>query len=191
MKKMTFFGVAAATTLCAMVTIVAQDAQEANAPSPEMMARMQPGPMHEKLESLVGSWQMDGKWRTTPDATWEPFDGIVEREWILDKRFVKETMTCDFMGQPFTGIGFIGYDNMREELTMVWIENMSTGTWLNTGQLEGNTLTFEGENSDVMTGEMNHWTRSVIDLSTLSYVGYAKDTNGAEFISMEMTATPR
>ena len=66
MKKTTFLGVAAVATLSTTITLVAQEAQEASAPSPEVMARMTPGPMHAKLEPLIGSWKMAGRLQTDP-----------------------------------------------------------------------------------------------------------------------------
>ncbi len=191
MKKTTFLGVAAVATLSTTITLVAQEAQEASAPSPEVMARMTPGPMHAKLEPLIGSWKMAGKYRMSSDAPWQEWEANVEREWILENHFIKETMSSEWMGQPFEGIGFIGYDNTREEFTMVWVENMSTGTFTTTGRLDGKMLVFEGENSDALTGEKNTWAKSVLDMSAdpHPFKGYGKDADGNEFQSMEMTAT--
>ena len=193
MRKTTFLGVVAATALCATVAAVAQEVQEASAPSPEALARMTPGPMHAKLEALVGSWQVTGKWRMTPDGPWQEFDAPIEREWILGGRFVQETIASEFMGQPFEGVGIFGYDNTREEFTMVWFDTMSTGTMFSTGRMEGTSLTFEGESSNAMTGEKNHWSKSVTDMSgdRHTFTGYGKDANGDVFQNMEGTATRR
>ena len=190
MKKTTFLGLTALATVGAAVGLIAQETQEASAPSPAAMARMAPGPMHAKLEPLIGQWSMSGKWRMGPDQPWQTFEAAVEREWILDGRFVKEVVESEFMGQPFEGLGLIGYDNTREEFTMVWVENMATGTWFNTGRLEDGKLVFEGENSDAMTGEKKRWGKSVISLGAESqtYQGYSKDEDGEEFLSMEMVA---
>ena len=190
MKKTTLVTAMVATTLCAAVTLVAQDAQEASAPSPEALARMQPGPMHEKLAPLVGKWTMSGKWRMSAEAPWQEFEADVEREWILGDRFVQEKVTSEMMGQPFEGLGIIGYDNTRKEFTNVWVENMSTGTWTSAGRLEGDAITFVGENSDAMTGEKNRWGKSIVTLGKdeQSFKGFSKDASGKEFLSMEMTA---
>ena len=148
--------------------------------------------MHAKLKPLVGTWIMTGKWRMTPEAPWQDFEATVEREWILGERFVEEEVESEFMGQPFEGRGIIGYDNTREAFTMVWVENMSTGTWFSTGRLEGSTLSFEGENSDAMTGEKSKWSKSVLDLSSPdkhTFKGYSKDAQGKEFQNMEMVET--
>jgi hypothetical protein len=192
-KWTTMLAGALAATLCASAGRTAQDAREASAPSPEALRRMTPGPMHAKLEPLIGSWTMSGKFRMTPGDPWQEFEAQVEREWILDKRFVQEKVESHFLGQPFEGIGLIGYDNVREEFTMVWVESMATGTWLSRGRLEGGKLVFEGENSDAWTGEENRWGKSELDLSGTvhSYRGLCMDAAGKEFVSMEMTAKRR
>lgn len=190
MKNVMFLGLTALATSGVAVKLVAQEAQDASAPSPAAIARMTPGPMHAKLEPLIGSWSMSGKWRMTPDAPWETFEAAVEREWILDGRFVKETVESELMGESFEGMALIGYDNTREHFTMVWVENMSTGTWFNTGRLADGKLVFEGENSDAMTGEKARWGKSIVSLGedSQTYQGFAKDAHGKEFLSMEMVA---
>lgn len=188
MKKFVVLGGTAAALACASLALASQDPQEASAPSPDAIARMQPGPMHEKLEPLVGEFEMKGRWRMSPEAPWEEFVADVQRAWILDGRFIEEKVESEFMGQPFTGMGILGYDNTREEFTMVWVENLSTGTWFTTGTLEGNKIVFEGENSDCMTGEKNRWGKSAVDLTTHAYQGWSRDASGKEFISMEMTS---
>ena len=190
-RKTTFVGAMAFAVLSGGLVLVAQDVQEATAPPPEATARMAPGPMHAKLEPLVGSWHMNGKWRMSPDAPWQDFEASIEREWILDGRFVQETLTSEFMGQPYEGLGLLGHDNTREEFTMVWVDNLSTGTATSTGSLDGSVMTLTGENSDPMTGAENRWSKSVLDLSAdvHTYTGYGKGPNGEEFVTMEATGT--
>jgi hypothetical protein len=188
MKKFAVLGGTAAVLACASLALASQDPQEASAPSPEAKARMEPGPMHQKLEALVGEFEMQGRWRMSPDAPWQELTADVHREWILDGRFVEEKIDSEFMGEEFHGIGIVGYDNTREEFTMVWVENMSTGTWFTTGKLQGTNLVFEGENSDCMTGEKDRWGKSSVDLATGQYQGWSRDASGKEFVSMEMTS---
>jgi len=33
------------------------------------------------------------------------------------------------MGQPMEGVGYTGYDRMRKQYTMVWLDNMSTAMY--------------------------------------------------------------
>ncbi|MEW6071293.1 MAG: DUF1579 family protein [Planctomycetota bacterium] len=191
MQKSILLGSTAVATLCATLSLMAQETEEASAPSAEALARMAPGPMHEKLEPLVGNFTMNGKWRMAPDAPWQEFAAAIERRWIMDERFVEERVTGEIMGQAFEGRGIMGYDNTRAEFTMVWIENVSTGTWFTTGRLVDGKLVFEGQNSDAMTGEKNRWSKSVLDLGADRHVfqGYGRDASGKEFLNAEMIET--
>ena len=189
MRKRTFLGFTAAATLCATLGLMAQDTKDAGAPTPEMMARMAPGPMHKKLEPLIGKYEMTGKFRMAPEEPWQELKADVERKWILDGRFIEETVHSDWMGQPWEGRGVIGYDNVRQQFTMIWFESMSTGTSSSTGKLDGTKIVFEGTNSDAMTGEKDRWSKMVIDLASPQQLGkgYCKDKAGKEFEMMEMS----
>ena len=124
MNKGTILGLAVAAVGVTAV-FAAQDAQEATAPTKEMMEAMSPGPMHAKLETLIGEWSMAAKYRMSPDAPWEEFSADVEREWVLGRRFVKETVKSEHWDAPFEGIGVIGYDNVREEYP-IWTRGFAT-----------------------------------------------------------------
>jgi len=192
MNRMVIFGVV--LTAATAVAWSWQDAQEASfEPSEEMLAAMAPGPMHAKLEPLIGSWTMAGKWRMGPEQPWDEFSGDVEREWIMDGRQIKETVDSEWMGQPFTGMALIGHDNVRGEFNMVWVDNMSTGTYLSAGRMDDSgKIVFEGENSDPMTGEKNRWGKSVVDMSNANehvIEMWSKDESGTPFVAMQMTMT--
>lgn len=158
------------------------------------MKLMSPGPMHDHLNPLVGSWEMTVKHRMTPELPWEESTAHAERGWILDDRFVKETVKADFMGQPFHGIGYFGYDNVREEYCYMWIDNMGTGILTAPGSSSngGKTISFEGTHANPMTGEKNAWFRHVLRVVSDDenvFEMYAKDPSGMEFKTMEITAT--
>lgn len=184
--------VAGAVLAGATAAFTSQDTQDAAfSPSPETLALMAPGPMHSLLQPLVGEWSLRGKWRMTPDADWEEFTADVEREWIMDGRFVREIVESEWMDRPFQGMGILGYDNLREELSFVWVENMATTTWTSTGSIDesGKVLTLVGENSNAMTGEKNAWSKSVIEITSAdehSYTGYMKTRDGEVFENMTM-----
>lgn len=171
-----------------------QPTEAAFEPSPEAILAMSPGPMHEYLAPLVGEWQAQLAWRMSPDAPWTEFDHQAERELTMDGRYLEETYKGEWMGEPFQGRCIIGYDNVREEFTNIWYDNMSTGMSISTGQAskDGKVITFEGQHSDPMSGEKDAWVRSVmkivgpdknvVEMST-------EDENGDAFVSMRITYT--
>jgi hypothetical protein len=59
------------------------------------------------------------------------------------------------MGQPFHGIGFTGYDNLKKKYVMSWMDNAATGIMYSEGTYDPATKTFTyvGECPDVMNGK--------------------------------------
>ena len=187
--------VGAVLTGAVLVSIAAnrlQEPQEAGFDEAAMKL-MSSGPMHEHLKPLVGSWEMSINHRMTPELPWEESTAQAEREWIFDRRFVRETVKADFMGQPFEGIGLFGYDNVRKEYCFMWIDNMGTGIMTAPGSSAdgGKSIAFEGTNANPMTGEKDAWFRHVMRIVSDQenvFEMYAKDKSGKEFKTMEITA---
>ena len=44
----------------------------------------------------------------------------------LGGRFLEERVQSSFMGQPFSGIGYTGYDNVKKKYVSTWMDNMGT-----------------------------------------------------------------
>lgn len=129
--------------------------------SPEMQATMEawmkagtPGEKHEELAAMVGTWKSTVKSFMGPG---EPMvsEATMTREMILDGRVLGERFEGDFMGQPFVGRGFFGYDNARQMYWSVWMDSMSTGMMTSWGvwDEEKQALVMEGTMTDPTTGE--------------------------------------
>src|SRR5437660_8467714 len=74
-----------------------------------------PGEGHKKLEPLIGSWTFAGKFWMDPSAPPTEGRGTAERKWILDGRFVQETVKGQMTGMPaFEGFAITGYDNAQK-----------------------------------------------------------------------------
>lgn len=194
MKK-TLLLAAAALTVGVTATLARQDAQESGY-NDEMMMAGKPGKMHQKLEPLVGNWNFTGKFRMAPDAPWMEFGGTMQREWIMDGRFVQEKVESEFQGAPFHGMGLVGYDNLREEYVSVWVENVKTGMDYATGHLDESaskpTIVFEGTVSDSMTGDPERWSRSavIIDSNDRHVLKmWSRSESGEEYQTFELVGT--
>ena len=109
---------------------------------------------------------------------------------IMDGRFLEEIITSEFMGQPFSGRGLYGYNNITGKLQSTWIDNMSTGisTYEGTISATGDEMVLHGSYTDPLTKERRE-TRSVMRISDteLHSVGY-EIVNGREQKMMEFTA---
>src|SRR5687768_2999967 len=70
-------------------------------------AQAQPGPEHEVLDPLVGSWNYTCKMWMVPGQPAMESTGKIERKWILGDRFLEEKVTgTNFDGSPgFEGLG--------------------------------------------------------------------------------------
>ena len=112
------------------VTFALDPAPKASQPDPKMEAFQKastPGEEHKLLSQFVGKWDHVVSWWMSPDAQPEVSKGNTEIESILGGRFIRQHVTGTSMGQPFEGIGITGYDNLKQNFTTMWIDNMSTG----------------------------------------------------------------
>ena len=57
---------------------------------------------------------------------------------ILGDRVMVEEVKSQMMGQPFTGHGMSGYDNVSDKYWATWIDSMSTGVMTSEGTCDAN-----------------------------------------------------
>lgn len=122
-----------------------------------------PGAAHKLLEPLVGNWNAEVKMWMEPDAPPTITKGAAKCTWTLKDRFVQQDFSGEFMGKPFRGISFTGYDNVRQKYRSVWIDDMSTTMVTSEGDAdpEGKVITFGGTYACAMTGEKDKATRQI------------------------------
>ena len=162
-----------------------------------MMAKMKeystPNENHKVLDQFVGCWTYSSKWWMSSDAKVEESIGSSEVKWILDGRFVEQTVTGTSMNQPFEGRGITGFDNLKKEYTAVWLDNMATGMMISSGKYDAATKTFSEQGSfscPLVNGPRAYRTvMKIVDDNTHIYEMYTNDKDGKEFKSMEITYT--
>lgn len=110
----------------------------------EWMAMNQPGEMHKLLDALVGSFEAVSEMPSAPDAP--PSKGQCDNSWQLDGRFVESRYSANFMGMPFAGIGYMGYDNMNGQFIHMWMDNLSLQMLSSKGTIseDHKTITLQG-----------------------------------------------
>lgn len=171
------------------------DKKAANEEMEAMMERMKefgtPGAEHAVLNSLVGNWNATSKHRMKPGDKPQKSTGTSSNAWVLNGRFLKQEFKGEWNGQPFEGLGYLGYDKMKKEYVSVWMDSMGTGMFRSAGQYNASakTITDEGTFSCPATGEKDMWFRSVwkiVNDNHLIFDMYMKDPNGKEFKSMEI-----
>lgn len=136
-------------------------AQEAKKPSAEEQAAMEammkaasPGDMHKKLAPMVGTFNVTVKSFMAPGAPPMESTGTSENSWVLGGRWVEQKFTGSFMGMPFNGIGYTGYDNMKKQYVGTWMDSMSTSMMSSTGtSADGKSYEFSSSMDDPMSGK--------------------------------------
>src|SRR5262249_30297250 len=123
-----------------------------------------PGAAHKALEPLVGEWSAEVKMWMAPDGPPTISKGTAKSTWTLKERFVQEEFNGEFMGKPFHGISFTGYDNVRQKYRSVWLDDMSTTIVTSEGDADadGKVITFGGDYSCAMTGDKHKACKQVV-----------------------------
>jgi len=127
-----------------------------------MMEMMQkaatPGEAHKKMEPLIGTF--DAKVKMFMDPSKPPMEesGTSENAWVLGNRFVEQKYQGTFMGQPFSGIGYTGYDNVTKKYVGTWMDTAGTGMMISKGTMSGNVMKASATMPDPTTGKMSNAT---------------------------------
>ncbi len=151
-----------------------------------------PGKHHEQLAAFVGSWDAEIKFWMDPSAEPLVSHGTIDYEMVMGGRYLREKVASDFMGQPFKGLGYYGYNNVTGKVQAVWLDDMSTGIYSYSGSLNdsGDKLVLTGKYQDPVTNEWRT-TKSVMRVESpdrLHYVSY-QIRDGEEIQEMEIIAT--
>jgi hypothetical protein len=120
-----------------------------------MMKAGTPGEPHKKLEPMVGTFDTNVKMWMDPSKPPEESTGKTENRWVLGNRFVQQSYEGTFMGQPFSGMGYQGYDNITKKYTGTWMDSAGTAMMNSTGTADasGKVMTFTSMMNDPMTGK--------------------------------------
>jgi hypothetical protein len=151
-----------------------------------------PSEGHKVLEQLVGKWEYILKYWSSPDTPPEESTGTNDVKWIIGGRFLQMDVNGTSMGQPFEGMGIMGYDNAKKEYVNTWIDSMGTGMMNATGSYdaETKTLTEIGSYTDPMAGQqMFKGVTKFIDEDNVSYEMYISGQEGKETRVMEINYT--
>jgi len=115
-----------------------------------------PGEIHKKLEPFVGTFDARVRMWSDPSKPPEDSTGTMTSTWVLGNRFVQQNYEGSMMGEPFNGMGYVGYDNVSKKIQSVWMDSASTGMMWMTGTADasGKTMNAKGSMSDPMSGHV-------------------------------------
>jgi len=164
--------------------------------TPEMMKKAMkngsPGPHHAKLESIVGEFTYVAKMWMSPSSEAMESSGKSTNAWVLGKRFVMQQVTGTWSGQAFEGLGYTGYDNVKQEIVSVWLDSMATGMMIGSGKMAASgDFTSAGTFSCPMTGSDKPFKTEtkITGPNSHVYTAYHNGPNGKPYKAMEITYT--
>jgi hypothetical protein len=150
--------------LVVCTSLVAQEAKK-DAPADQqkmmeammeaMMKAMMPGDAQKLLNDMVGTFDVKVTAWMMPGQPPTGGSGTAVSTWIMDGRYVQQKFSGKFMGMPFEGLGYTGYDNVKKSYWSTWVDNMGTGVMTSTGSTSdgGKTWKFQSSMPDPMTGK--------------------------------------
>ena len=157
------------------------------------MAVASPGEAHKKLEPVVGSFTVATKMWMDPSKPAEATSGTSENKWALGGRFVEQRVEGTAMGQPFSGVGYTGYDNYKKKYVGSWMDSMGTMIMNSTGTADasGKKLTFWSTIDDVMTKKTVKVKSmvTIVDNDHHTYEMWSPAPDGKMFKSLEVQYT--
>ncbi|MFO0852383.1 MAG: DUF1579 domain-containing protein [Gemmataceae bacterium] len=132
-----------------------------------------PGPEHEVLTKLVGTWDI------TMKAGGAESKGTVVYKTDLGGLWVTSALECELFGQKFSGRGLDTYDAGKKKYVGVWVDSMSTTPLLMEGTYDAakKTMTMTGDGPGPDGKPTKHKTVTVMpDADTLNFSMYMGDT---------------
>jgi hypothetical protein len=134
-----------------------------------------PGPEHERLKKLEGTWD------TTLKAGGMENKGTVKYKMELGGLWLVGSLNSDLSGMKFSGKSLETYDAKKKKYVSYWFDSMGTTALVMEGNYDKDdkTLTMAGEGPG-MDGKLTKWksVSTMPDADTLEmsmYVGDAKD----------------
>lgn len=190
----------AVTTLCLMLTVSPTLAKEKKHDKQmDQQAMMElwkklgtPGEPHKLFANLAGSWTTTTKEWMEPGKPPTESTGTAEMKMLLDGRFLYQEYHAQMMGQPFSGIGIDGYDNLTKKYVTAWIDSMGTGIFFmeGTASPDGKAITLRGSHPEPGGGKMTHravW--KIVDANNQIFEMYGAHGKEKEMKFLEITYT--
>ena len=148
-----------------------------------------PGTEHKGLMSMVGTWDAKVRIWPAPGAPAMESAGTSVNTSVLGGRWIQQTFSGTFMGMPFNGIGYTGYDNIQKAYVGSWMDSSSTSmmTSISTAA-DGKTITYSSTMQDPMTGKAATGTTRItmVDADHTNMEMWGAGPDGKMYKSMEI-----
>jgi hypothetical protein len=155
-------------------------------------AHMLPGPPHEALRQLSGTWTAKAEPKVG-DAPVEESEATAKISMMLDGRFMREEYKGVMMGMPFTSYKLLGYNNGSNKYEGVWTYTLGTNMMTLSGTSEdgGSTITCDSTfDNEMGVGETVTITYKIVDPDHFTVtMGGAEMPDGSAGSEMEIVYT--
>lgn len=117
----------------------------------ELSEASRPGPMHQRLDALVGDWNVRLCDVAADQGERDLAHGEAHIEWVHERRFLAWRATLELAGSTS---GFVGYDQRSKQYQLLMISSLSSGMGVASGygDLDGQGIRFSQEMLDPGTG---------------------------------------
>jgi hypothetical protein len=120
-----------------------------------MEVAMAPGEGQKRLEPMIGTFSV--RIRIWVDPSKPPIESQATsvNGWVLGHRYIQSMLSGHTLGEPFNGIGYIGYDNVGKTYQVAWMDDASTAMTLYQGAFAGagKTVKLKATVSNAVTGK--------------------------------------
>ncbi|HXB07897.1 MAG TPA: DUF1579 domain-containing protein [Puia sp.] len=149
MNKLTIALVAFAVTCCFRSYSQNNDDMKA------MMAAATPGETHKMLAKSAGTWTATVTMWMQPGTPPTTSTAEATNEMVLGGRYLKSVNKGNMMGQPFEGVGYTGYDNVKKQFVNSWVDNFGTGIMTMSGSWDAasKSIVYTGSMADPVSGK--------------------------------------
>jgi hypothetical protein len=158
------------------------------------MALAAPGPEHEILATMAGTWDLAASFFSEPGAAPQTSSLVAEQRMILGGRFLESRARGETMGEEMESLGILGYDRRHRKYTTVGFDTWGTYYVTAAGDYdpETRTLTMQGEDLDPHFGlqRFTMTTRFASD-DELVYELVFHQPDGTEWTMLEILYTRR
>ncbi len=105
-------------------------------------------PQHDMLKMYVGEWECANTMYMQPGAPGQTSKAESKCSLVYGGRYARHAYEGSFsmpgpdgkmITKEFEGYGVVGYDTMKKKYVSIWIDNMSTGIYMETGDYDEKT----------------------------------------------------
>jgi hypothetical protein len=150
-----------------------------------------PSDHHKILNAKIGRWNDTLRFWADANSPPHEFKCISEFAWAVGGRYVMDHTSGTSPSGPFEGMGWSGYDNLKNRYVMAWIDNTLTGIMYFEGtyDTETKTFTYASETPDVEAGKFvyNRWTEKWVSSDKWVVESFVAGNDGKEFKCFEIT----